>query len=257
MGAQAPVDLLREQAAMADAQSGVTQSQTNVYVDEVDLKSAMGVSQMSEITLSDTLDTLRLASAPTFPTTLASAIQHAETDRPEFRAAQDRVASARALASASRSEYAPQIYAVGMADTTANERVRGVSGYSVGLTASITLYDGGDRSADVAGADAVLARANADDRAVETQIEREVSDAWYTYAAVDDRITSAQAALSAAKQGYALADLRYNAGKSTTADRLDALAALSKAQAMLAQSEADQIDDREDLAATLGTGLAR
>jgi outer membrane protein TolC len=251
-GELAPLDLLREQAALADAQSAATQSQTSVDLAEVDMNTVLGVSQMSNITLTDSLNSLESDSPTILQEPLADAIHLAEKNRPELAAANERLIAARAGVSAVHGEYAPQVYVVGMADAMINQGSSDQAGYTVGLTASIPLYDGGDRRADADSATAVLARVQADKRSTEEQIERGVSQAWFQYAASGDQIASAQAGFTAAQQGYELANLRYNSGKSTTVDRLDALAALTHARSDLSMAIATKIDDRVNLLVAMG-----
>ena len=57
-GRIAPVDLLREQAEQADAQGSLLAAQNQSALALLDLKQAVGISQASEISVSDTLDTL-------------------------------------------------------------------------------------------------------------------------------------------------------------------------------------------------------
>ncbi len=242
-GRLAPVDLLREQAELADAQSGAAQADATLEMALVDLKLTLGVSQTSTIQLTDTLDMLLAGpSQSPPPATLADAIHAAMKNRPEIAAAQQRVNIASALVSAARGEFSPQAYAVGMADAAGGQGMRGQTGYTVGLAASLTLYDGGARKADVSSASAILDRARADARAAEQTVERDIAKAWYASAAVQSQVASAHAGLIAAQQGYFLADLRYNAGKSTTAERLDALGALTRATGILAQAKAAQVN---------------
>lgn len=63
---------------------------------------------------------------------------------------------------------------------------------------------------------------------------------------------AATAGVVAAREAYRLADLRYNAGKSVAAERLDALAALTRAESGSAQATADLLIAREKLNQALG-----
>ncbi len=62
----------------------------------------------------------------------------------------------------------------------------------------------------------------------------------------------ASAGVTAAQESYDLATLRYNAGKSVTAERLDALAALTRSQGTLAQAKAALVIARAQLQAAMG-----
>jgi outer membrane protein TolC len=254
-GSLAPVDLLREQAEEADARSELTEDQASADVAMVALKADLGVSQSSDIVLTDTLDSLASGATARMPSTLAAAMASADSSRPEIAAATARLKSVQSDLNAARGEYAPQVYGVGMADETSGKGLRGTAGYTVGLTASIPLYDGGARKADVDQAKAALDRANLDVELARQSVEQDVAQAWYELQSGQQQVSSAEAGVAAAEQGYSLADLRYSAGKSTTAERLDALAAQTRAQSDLAQAQAGLIVARSRLMAAMGLGL--
>jgi outer membrane protein TolC len=254
-GSLAPVDLLREQAELALAQSTVTQSEMDTELSKVDLKNILGVSQTSVITLSQTLDQLSSSPPDALPVSLTDAIQTACKLRPELLAVRQREDAAKADVSAARGEYAPQIYVVGMADASAGQAMSGQLGYTVGLTTTLPLYDGGERKSDIDMATAGLVRAQLDEKSTRVQIEDQVSKDWFKLSASSVQLTAAQAGLIAARQGYVLANLRYNAGKSTTIERLDALNTFVRAQALVAEAQAGQFDERSDLLAEIGSTL--
>lgn len=247
-GRSAPVDLLREQAEQADARQALLAAQNNAALALVNLKTVLGVSQESQIILADALDTLAgAASAATLP----DALRQADSHRPELESAQKLVESAQASVSAARGAYAPQVYGVAMGDAMTGEGV-GRAGYTVGLTASLPLYDGGQRRADVDGAGARLERARADALQARQTVDGQVASAWLTLQTATAQVQAARAGMAAAKEGYDLANLRYNAGKSVTAERLDALSALTRAQGAFTQAEADAVTARARLQAAVG-----
>jgi outer membrane protein len=249
-GRSAPVDLLREQAEQADAKQALQAAQNNAALALVDLRAAMGVSQESNIGLSETLDGLA-APGGTLPAPLQDALRQAEAHRPELAAAQKLVEAAQSGVSAARGEYAPQVYGVAMGDATAGQGI-GRAGYTVGLTASLPLYDAGQRRADVDGASARLDRSRADALQARQQVDQQVATAWLTLQTATAQVQDAATGVTAAQEGYDLAALRYNAGKSVTAERLDALSALTRAQGTLAQAKAGLVNARAALQAALG-----
>lgn len=60
--------------------------------------------------------------------------------------------------------------------------------------------------------------------------------AWLTLQTATPQLHARTVGVAASQEGYNLATLRYNAGKSVTAERLDALSALTRAQGTLAQA---------------------
>ncbi len=250
-GRSAPVDLLREQAEQADAAQGLLAAQNQSALALVRLKTALGLSQSSELTLTDTLDAL---TAPAdLPASLAAALAQAQARRPEMTAAAARVAAAQAEVRSAKGAYSPQVYAVAMGDASAGHDL-GRAGYTLGLTASLPLFDGGLRRADVDRARATVERAQADAQETQQQVEQETASAWLTAQTATASVQSAEAGVTAAQKSYDLAALRYAAGKSTTAERLDALAALTRAQGTLASTKAALVAARAQLQAATDQG---
>lgn len=248
-GRSAPVDLLRERAEQADARQALLAAQNEAGLALVGLKTALGVSQASTFSLSDTLDGL---SPPkiVLPTTLPDALRMAEEHRPEIAAARKQVEAAQADVSGARGAYSPQVYGVAMGDAMTGQNV-GRTGYTVGLTASLPLYDGGQRHADGDGARARRDRARADALQARQEVDAQVASAWLRLQTATAQVQAAGVGVSAAQTSYALAALRYDAGKSVTAERLDALSALTRARGMLAQAKADVLIARARLQASL------
>jgi len=250
VGRSAPVDLLREQAEQADARQALHTAQNNAVLALVNLKTALGVSQESSIVLSDDLDALSGAGV-TLSVSLQEALRRAEVRRPELAAAQKQVEAAQAGVSATEGAYSPQVYGVAMGDAMTGQGV-GRAGYTVGLTASLPLYDGGQRKADVDRARARMDRARADALQARQTVDQQVASVWLTLQTATAQVQAASAGVAAAQESYNLANLRYNAGKSVTAERLDALSALTRAQGTLAQAKAGIVIARADLQAALG-----
>ena len=249
-GRSAPVDLLREQADQADARQALLAAQNSAALSLVGLKVALGISQESQITPSDTLDSLSREGTAE-PASLQDALRQAEAHRPELASAQKQVEAAQAGVSAAKGAYAPQVYGVAMADAMTGQSV-GRTGYTVGLTASLPLYDGGQRRADEDGAKAKMDRARADALQARQAVDQQVATAWLTLQTATAQVQAASAGVMAAQESYDLATLRYNAGKSVTAERLDALSALTRSQGTLAQAEAGVVVSRAELQAALG-----
>ena len=249
-GRLAPVDLLREQAAQAEAQQSVLAAVNAQAQALVTLRFLLNLPQSSALVLTDTLDTL-IDSPSNLPATLAAALAEAKR-RPELIAAGAQVQAAEAAVRSAEGAYTPQVYGVAMGDASLGRDLQR-AGYTLGLTASLPLYDGGQRRSDVDAAKARTERARADAQQAEQQVEQETASAWLTWQTAAAQVPATAAGVAAAQQGYTLAALRYNAGKSTTAERLDALAALVRAQGAFAQAQADVVTSRARLRAAVGS----
>jgi outer membrane protein TolC len=253
-GRLAPVDLLREQAEQADAEQNLLASQNDAALALVMLKTDMGVSQESHIGISETLATLA-ARVPSVPYSLPAALNLADTQRPELAATQQRVSAAESQADAARGESRPQIYGVAMGDAMTGQPMNLSSlGYSAGVVASLPILDGGARRADVRSARAQVQEAEVAAAQTRQTVDQQTASAWLSLQTATAQMTAALTGVSAAQESSTLADLRYNAGKSVDAERLDALAALTRAQGTLAQSQAALIAARANLLAAMGGG---
>jgi outer membrane protein TolC len=249
-GRSAPVDLLREQAEQADARQAVLAARNAAALAMADLKVALGVDQASKITLTDTLDNLA-AQPEDLPGTLDGAQKLALANRPEVAQADRQASAAREAVKDAKGAYAPQVYGVAMGDATAMQGSSRI-GYGVGVTVSLPLYDAGQRKADVDGAQAKTAQAMADEAAARQTVQRDVTAAWLALQTAQAQRDAAEAGLAAAQQGYDLETMRYNAGKAAAAERLDSLAALTRARANLAAAKAAILDARAQMARAVG-----
>jgi outer membrane protein TolC len=142
-----------------------------------------------------------------------------------------------------------------MADASSPGSGGGRVGYTVGLTASIPLYDGGQRDADAEASKARLDRATLNAQSIRQTVDQEAASAWLNLQAATQQVQTAQVGVNAAQQAYDLANLRYNAGKSVTAERLDALAALTRARGDLSAATATAIETRAHLLTAIGSTL--
>ena len=121
------------------------------------------------------------------------------------------------------------------------------SGYTAGLSLSIPVFDGGMRRSDIAEARAMLERAKADEAVAELRTSKEVRQAWLDIQTSEQNYKTAQTALSASQDAYDVIVQRVENGKSILVEQLDALAALTRARANLAQT----IYDHQIAVATL------
>ena len=176
--------------------------------------------------------------------------------RPEMRAVQARVRSAQAIIGVARSAYAPQVYATAMADlalTRAGEMSSGAqTGFLIGVTATIPILDGGLRRPSVDEAQAMLASMQADQRETILGISKSVASAYTQFNAAAKNVDLSQAAITQADEDYRVIRMRYEAGKATNVEVLDALASLTRAKTMYAEALYGQNIAREALTRATG-----
>ena len=237
--------VLRDEAEDADAQQETVNAARDVELALVMLRAVMGVQSDSPVTLSDSLETTGTEVLDANP------VQMALLARPEVQGARSRLESARRGADAARGTSRPQAALMGMADAN---RGRGGSaaGASVGLIIGVPLFDGGARRAAREEAGANIAKAQADLDRLEIQVEREVRSAQLSLEAAQKSVAATQLGIAAAQEAGRVAALRYESGRATNAETLDALAALTRAQGNLARARFDVQSARDALQRALG-----
>ncbi|MGI6295634.1 MAG: TolC family protein [Armatimonadota bacterium] len=249
-GRIAKFDLLRNQTDLAEAQQQLNDAQRYVETSYIELKNIMGISQTSQLTLTQDL------SVRTAPPDLDELQATALSARPEVQAARARVRSAKANVDVAKSSYKPQVYATAMANLSANigDSMNGHTdtGYLVGVTAALPVFDGGLRKSSVDEAESIVDQMQADERAAVLDVSRSVATAYAQFGAATKNIDLAQTAVTAAEEDYRVIRMRYEAGKATNVEVLDALAALTRAQTMYAEALYGQNIARESLNRAIG-----
>lgn len=217
--------VLRSTADLAEARQAQTNAARDVETALLALKQVLGLDLGTPLSLTEAL----LYESPALPQT-EELVHAAVRSRPERVAAEARVEAARRGVSLRRALYAPAVGATIMLQASQAADSGTDSGYLVGVLAAVPLGTGGARQAEVAEAEAMVRRAEADRAALELQIAREVRTALLDLAAADQNVKTAEAAMAAAEEGYRLALIRYRAGKAINLEPIDALAALVRAQ---------------------------
>jgi outer membrane protein TolC len=245
-GKIAKYDLLRNQTELAEAEQMLNIAQLDQTMALIDLKSMMGVSQLSQLNL--TTELASEGAVPTLDDLIASAVER----RSEVSAARARIVSAQADLIVSRSAYRPQVYAAAMAGTSTMTDEGNGRGYLFGVTASIPLFDGGERRSAVGEALAMVDQMRADEHQAVLLVSREVAAAHAQLCAVSKNITLAEAAIAQADEDYRVMKLRYESGKATNVEVLDAFASLTRARTNFAQALYDYNVARDTLTRATG-----
>lgn len=195
------------------------------------LRVVLGMPSTAEVNLTD-----KLVYVPNPPVIdEAAEVATALKQRPETQARQAAVVAAQREVRAKRASYRPQVNAMLLADGVATSGASG-GGYTLGVVASLPILDGGTRSAGVAEAEAMLKRAQQEQRSVDLEVERQVRTAILDLKAAEQNVRTAAEAEASAREDYRVALIRYKAGKAINLEPISALAALVKAETNLAQA---------------------
>jgi outer membrane protein TolC len=220
----------RAVAESADARRALSTAGNDEAKALLDLKMEMGVDLGTSISLTDVL----AYSEP--KSELAEAIQVALRNRGDVRAAELRLEQVQQLSRAVGASGAPQLYMVAMGDQASSHGMTNRPGYSAGLTLSFPIFDAGQRREDREQALAGVRKAYAEQSQVKLNAEREVRASWLDAETAAANYQTARFAVEAADAAYQVIRLRVENGKSTQVEQLDALAALVRSRANLAQA---------------------
>lgn len=221
----------RAEAELGEAQRELTLADNDRRKMLLDLLAEMGATMDTPVVLTESL-----AFAPP-PRSLQDSIAAADRTRGELLSARQRVRAAGGQVASAEGALRPQVYGFAMGDAFAPRDMMGRnSGYTVGLTVSLPVFDGGMRRSEVTAARAIRERAQAEADRVKIQVEKEVRQAWLDIETAAQNYHTAEAALAAAQAAYDVVVVRVEAGKAILVEQLDALAALTRARANLAQA---------------------
>lgn len=232
-GRIAKYDLLRNQTELADAQQELNNAQKDTEIALIELKSAMGISQLSQIALTDDFPI-----RPVLPDleTMQTLMLKNGAEAPLAKA---RVLAANENIKVAKSAYKPQVYATLMADINVSKGSN-EKGYLIGIAASIPIFDAGQRDASVKEAVAIAQETQAYERDVINAIVKSVAIAYAEFNTAKKNQALAQAAITQAEEDYRVIKLRYEAGKTTNAEVLDAFATITKAELNKAEAIYEQ-----------------
>ena len=243
VGRVARVELLRIDAE----RKAVTGQLAVLDGQEIGLRAAIGA-LLGQDDYPDTISTVTVA-----PRTLTVQNEYDVLQRPDVRAAERRVAAARQKLKGARREWFPN-----MQLQASKFRNGGLSAphndtWFVSLRLDWELWDGGRRTATIDSAKAGLMALSSDLSARRYQSRQEMDAAVASWRAAKLQYDSAIAGLSAATETQRIQSDRFQAGRISAADLVDAEAAMAAAMATKTSAMARWwlADDRARLAAGL------
>jgi outer membrane protein len=228
-GIQASV--ARAEGELADARRMLALAQNERTKTLLELKRTMGVHLDSDIVLSDMLS----ITPPTDD--LRDELAEANRLRPELLAARARLEAARAGTGSAKGSRKPQIYGAAMADAFAPRGDGNKSGGgTVGIVMSIPLFDANQRRSEVAQAEALQRRAEAELKDLELRVAMEVRQARLDLETAVENYRAAGTVVQSSQAAYDVVRLRVENQRSILVEQLDALAALTQTKVNLAQA---------------------
>lgn len=252
VGIVARADVLRSEVELANAQQNYITASNQYDVAEATLNNIIGTPLGTTLLLKD-----RLQYEP-YENDMAYCLAYSEQHRPELKQAEYAVDSAEAALVVARSGHMPKVYA----NASNNWGGNGSDwpgdddeNWSVGVTASMNVFDSGVTWSKIHAAQENLAKAKESQRQIKDNVELEVRTDYLSMREAEKRITTAQVAVASAEEDYHIAVVRYQAGVGTNIDVMDAQEALTQAKTNYYQALYNYNTSKAALNTSMGVGV--
>ncbi len=248
-GAAPQFDVLQAEVAVANAEQTMVRAQTSGASAQMNLDAALNLPQDTSLELTDTLVPRRVDG------TLADAVARGLRDRPDLVALQSQIAAAQASIDVAVSGGRPTVgLGAGYDVNNANGQSTSISGgWSVALSLTLSVFDGGITQAKVREAQLRLEQLKIREAQTRQQIELDVRQAWLALQQAAGELTAATKAVEQGREAARLAAVRYEAGVGTSLEVLSAQSTLAQAELSLASARFNQNAARIQLVLATGS----
>ena len=222
------LDVMRAEVKLADLQQKQLLAQNSLNLAKSALNFVLGVDLNMVYVLED-----RMSAGP-LPGDLPSCQAQALANRPELAAIGAKVEMARQAVSIARSGKKPTVALV--LDGHKIEPNNEEPSLTIGVVATMKVYDHGMVDHQVAEAQSVLEQAVTGQQLLERGVKLEVEQAYRNAAATLATIQVAEKSLAQAQETLRMAEISYQAGLSTSLERIDAEVGLTQAKTNYSQA---------------------
>jgi outer membrane protein len=248
-GALAQVDVLRLTSARDTARQGLLRARAGAQIAQTGLVLALELPPGTDIEVVDDLPDppVRIVLDEDQATTLAL------RERPELRAATERLEQAMAGRSVAKAALLPNILGIGTYQRTEGQSTfQPKNALFVGATLSWDVWDWGKRWSGVKEAEAKANQAAIARRVQGEQVAFDAGRRLIETRTAFDTLALASSGLAAAEEAYRIQSVRYAEGAATTTDLIDAETDVFRARSSHAQSRYDYYLAQAALARAVG-----
>jgi outer membrane protein TolC len=251
-GVASDFDVLRAEVELSNFQAELIRNKNTINVAKANLLKVMGVSQDSDVTLSDGL-AYALLKVP-----MEEAVETAYRNRPDLFGREFNIKYQKELLKVVQSRYWPIIS--GYYDKTWSKPdphnrmlIEWGRAWDVGVMATLPIFDGFAREGEVVQQKARLKQARIDLIDAEETTLFELTKAQLSIEDAEEFVDSQRLNLTRAQEGLRLAEVGYKEGTNTQVEMIDAQAALTTARANYYQAIYLHIIAKLDLQKAMGT----
>lgn len=226
VGTVAKVDVLESQVELANAMQNLVNIQNQYDVAVANLNNYIGLPADTVVRPQDTLTYKK------YDLNLSDCTSYALENRADAAMADYAVKQAEANKRSAKSGWYPSVNA-GISKEIDTENMFGHKTndqWSIGVSASWNIFDGGITRAQVNQADAALVRAQEVAAQTREQVQLDVQSAFLDLRAAERNIGTTQVAVTLGEENYKISQVRYAAGVGTNLDVMDASRKLTEAR---------------------------
>jgi outer membrane protein len=251
-GVASDFDVLRAEVELSNFQAELIRNKNAINVAKANLLKVMGVSQNSDVTLSDGLVYASLK------VTMEEAVETAYRSRPDLFGREFDIKYQKELLKIVQSRYWPAIS--GYYDKTWSNPdphnmmlIEWGRAWDAGIMATLPIFDGFAREGDVIQQKARLRQSQIDLIDAEETTLFELTKAQLSIEDAEEFVDSQRLNLTRAQEGLRLAEVGYKEGTNTQVEMIDAQAALTTARVNYYQAIYSHIIAKLDLQKAMGT----
>jgi outer membrane protein TolC len=197
--------LLTAQANLAEAKFEVTQAQRAITVAQRQLSKELGRKEVKPIQVTGNFEVINVKrERPNF--------EALATSTPSLESLVAKTEAAKLSLKSAKAEFFPQVYANAQASRSDSYWPPDNDQWSVGVTLSYPLFEGGRRWAEVSKARAVLNQTEADERSNKDSIILTLEDTWTTWQNAIDNVVVQKKFLQATEERAKIAQAQYSNG---------------------------------------------
>ncbi len=223
-------DVVNAEVTVANANVALIQADNNIKIARVQLENVIGQKLPDNFRLKDNLEISHVNIS------MNEAIETAIQNRPELLSSQAQVEASKALLASAWETDLPVISATGGYNWRGLKIAPLYSGWDIGVTVSLPIFEGFALDAGVDQAKANLKTARASKDLVMQSLYLDVQQDEYALQETSQRIAAAKVLVKQAAEALRLAVGRYNSGTGSALETTDAQVALANARITYIQS---------------------
>jgi outer membrane protein TolC len=246
-GKQARYTVVKAEADLASAEVSLITAKNSVRLAKVQMDVAAGTTLPDSLVLTDSLE------AAEREISLSEALAAAREARPELVSSRARLRAAYLQLTSAKMTLFPQLNASAGYGYQGSDVSAWQSDWSVGITLSATLYEGGALVAAVGAARAAYDQAKAQLDANMQAVQAEVEQDYFQKLEAAERIVATRKLIEQTQEDLRLSQERFAAGAAASLEVTDAEVTLANAKSSYAQALCDYRTAHAKLLAAIGT----